>query len=200
MALYTKEELIDFETDIANCFNNKMIKSPIHLYSNNEEQMIRIFDELYSPGDWVLGTWRFHYQCLLAGVPKDLLKQSIIEGKSITLAFPEFKVLASAIVAGILPIALGTSLAIKKSGGSNKVLVFVGDMASETGTFHEVHKYAVNFDLPIWFIVEDNGLSVCTDTKKTWGAESSITESSKVKRYSYINKYPHAGSGSRIQF
>ena len=41
--LLTKEQLVDFETDIANCFNNAMIKAPIHLYDGNEEQMINIF-------------------------------------------------------------------------------------------------------------------------------------------------------------
>ena len=35
-----KQKLIDFETDIATCFNNAQIKAPIHLYSNNEEQLI----------------------------------------------------------------------------------------------------------------------------------------------------------------
>ena len=41
-------------------------------------------------------------------------------------------------------------------------------MASETGTFFENYKYAVNHDLPITFVVEDNNKSVCTDTRKVW--------------------------------
>ena len=28
----TKEQLIAFEDDIAECFNNAMIKAPVHLY------------------------------------------------------------------------------------------------------------------------------------------------------------------------
>ena len=42
---YTKEELIDFETDIAECFNNAQIKAPVHLYDGNEEQMIEMRKE-----------------------------------------------------------------------------------------------------------------------------------------------------------
>ena len=37
-------------------------------------------------------------------------------------------------------------------------------MTSETGIMHESLKYAENFNLPIKFIIEDNNLSVCTDT------------------------------------
>ena len=41
-------------------------------------------------------------------------------------------------------------------------------MTYETGVFHEVHKYAKNFNLPIHFIIEDNGLSTNTPTKIAW--------------------------------
>ena len=41
-------------------------------------------------------------------------------------------------------------------------------MTSETGIAHECIKYSRNKKLPIHFIVEDNGKSVCTDTRKTW--------------------------------
>ena len=39
----TKEDLIEFENDMAECFNASMIRAPIHLYNGNEEQMIDIF-------------------------------------------------------------------------------------------------------------------------------------------------------------
>jgi pyruvate dehydrogenase E1 component alpha subunit len=60
--LLTKEQLVEFETDIANCFNNSQIKAPVHLYDGNEEQMINIFKNVNSE-DWVFCTWRSHYQC-----------------------------------------------------------------------------------------------------------------------------------------
>ena len=41
--MYTEQDLIDFETDIADCFNNGMIKAPIHLYYGNEKQIIEVF-------------------------------------------------------------------------------------------------------------------------------------------------------------
>lgn len=197
MAKLSVKELIAFESDIADCFNKKMIKAPIHLYSNNEEKLINIFDSHIKDDDWVMCTWRSHYQCLLHGVPKEELKKAILEGKSITLAFPEYRILSSAIVGGILPIALGVALGIKRSGGTNKVIVFCGDMASYTGAFHEATSYACRNDLPILFVIEDNNLSVCTNTERTWGV---LFGKNKVISYYYTNKYPHAGSGERIQF
>ena len=41
-------------------------------------------------------------------------------------------------------------------------------MTSESGIAHECIKYAINYNLPIQFVIEDNNLSVCTDTLKTW--------------------------------
>ena len=199
--LYTKNELISFEEEIAECFNNSMIKSPIHLYYGNEDKMIEIFNDV-DKDDWVFCTWRSHYQCLLKGVDREIIKKDILDGKSITLCYPSHNIYSSAIVAGNIPIATGVALDIKRKGGSNKVWCFVGDMASETGTFFENWKYSVNHDLPITFIIENNHKSVCTDTLKTWGSEDLFfsKETRKIIYYEYETKYPHAGAGKRIQF
>jgi len=81
---------------------------------------------------------------------------------------------------------------------------FLGDMTAETGIAHECIKYATNFDLPIRFVVEDNGKSVCTDTFSAWGAENSSFagrgDHPKVVYYRYQTSYPHAGAGARVQF
>ena len=199
--LLTKEQLVDFETDIANCFNNAMIKAPVHLYDGNEEQMISIFKNV-KPEDWVFCSWRSHYQCLLKGVPQEQLKQDILDGKSITLCYPEYNIYSSAIVTGNIPIATGVALDIKRKGGTNHVWCFVGDMTSETGTFFENWKYAVNHDLPITYVIENNGKSVCTETHKVWNTDELYfaKETRKIIYYEYQTKYPHAGAGARIQF
>ena len=55
----TKEQLIAFEDDIASCFNNAMIKAPIHLYNGNEDEIIKIFRHI-NEDDWVMCSWRSH--------------------------------------------------------------------------------------------------------------------------------------------
>ena len=197
-----KIDLINFENDIANSFNEGKIRSPIHLYSNNEEFLIKFFKKI-KKNDWIFCSWRSHYQCLLKGVPAKKLKSEIINGKSISLCFIEHKVYSSAIVGGTLPIALGLATSFKRKKSKNKVYCFIGDMTSETGIAHECIKYATNKKLPIHFIIEDNRKSVCTDTRKTWSTKKLTYEnfSNKfVTYYKYKLKYPHAGAGKRVQF
>jgi pyruvate dehydrogenase E1 component alpha subunit len=206
---YTAQDLVNFEQEIADYFNKGMIRAPVHLYDNNEQQMIEIFKNVKEQ-DWIFCSWRSHYQCLLKGVPKQEIVQAILDGRSITLCFKEQNIFSSAIVGGQIPLAVGAALDIKLKGTDQTVWLFVGDMTAETGTMHEAIKFSINHDLPIQFIIEDNGKSVCTDTKKTWGYDNEQkTEAmlyaerfpQKVIYYKYnLNKWPHAGSGVRIQF
>lgn len=199
---WTPAELVAFEDQIAALFNAAKIKAPVHLYYGNEEKMIEVFRDI-SDDDWVMCSWRSHYQCLLKGVPPGELTEEIVAGRSISLCFPGQRIVSSAIVAGILPIAVGVAMGIKRSGGKNRVHCFMGDMTSETGIAHECIKYATNHQLPIRFIIEDNGKSVCTDTRETWKQNELSYEDGThplVVYYKYQTKYPHAGAGVRVQF
>ncbi len=200
--VWTPGELIAFEEEIAALFNAAKIKAPIHLYYGNEEKIIEVFREVQED-DWVICSWRSHYQCLLKGVPPEKLKEEIVAGRSISLCFPEQRIVSSAIVGGVLPIAVGVAMGIKRSGGKSRVHCFMGDMTSETGIAHECIKYATNYELPIRFIIEDNGKSVMTNTRETWRQQTLTYEDGKhplVVYYKYETKYPHAGAGVRVQF
>ena len=201
--MLTPEDLINFENDIAATFDSAEIRAPVHLYNNSEQEMINIFKEV-DEEDWIFCTWRSHYQCLLKGVPYAELKEAIVEGRSIGLCFPEYNIYSSGIVGGSIPIALGAALSLKLEDSTSKVWCFVGDMGSEHGLLSEAYKYARNHELPIKFIIEDNGKSVCTDTRKTWGCRSLTFENSDSKYVYYYkydgSKYPHAGAGKRVQF
>ena len=199
---WTAEDLIRFETEIADIFNQGRIRAPVHLASGNEKALIRIFRDV-KPRDWVMCSWRSHYHCLLKGVPTERVRAEILSGRSISLCFPEYHIVSSAIVGGIVPIALGVALGIRRRGGRERVHCFLGDMAAETGIAHECMKYARNHRLPIRFIVEDNGLSVRTDTRAAWNQQVLSHERARgpsVVHYRYRSKYPHAGAGVRVQF
>ena len=197
-----EKDLINFEDNIAKLFNEAKIKAPIHLYSGNEKFLINFFRKI-KKNDWVLCSWRSHYQCLLKGVPPKKITNEIIDGKSISLCFLDYKVYSSAIVGGSLPIAVGLALSLKRKKSKNKIYCFIGDMTSETGIAHECIKYSRNKNLPIHFIVEDNRKSVCTDTRKAWSKNKLTYENVSdkfVTYYKYKLKYPHAGAGQRVQF
>jgi len=198
-------DLIAFETSIADSFNRGEIRAPVHLTSGNEDALINYFRQV-KVSDWVCCQWRSHYHCLLKGVPEDELRAEIMAGRSISLCFPKQRVISSAIAGGILPIAVGIAMGIKREGGDEIVHAFVGDMMSQSGIFFECVNYANNFSLPIQFVVEDNKVSVCSDTLETWGKrpmwyhDLPYIRPGLVHYYRYESKYPHAGAGRRVQF
>jgi TPP-dependent pyruvate/acetoin dehydrogenase alpha subunit len=198
----TAQELIAFEDRVAELFNTGAIRAPVHLYSGNEQQMIEVFKDV-GRNDWVFCSWRSHYQCLLKGVPEDALLAEIVAGRSISLCFPEQRIYSSAIVGGVLPIAVGAAMAIARSGEDARVHCFMGEMTAESGIAHESIKYSRNHQLPIRFVVEDNEKSVCTDTREAWNQPKLSFEGVRdryVHYYRYSTKYPHAGAGVRVQF
>jgi len=172
----TKNDLINFETEVKEKYNNGDITAPVHLSSNNEEQLIEIFQYI-SDRDWVFSSWRNNYQR---------------------------KFYSTSIVGGGLPIALGVAKSLDLNeeetieGRLPKVWCFVGDMTFESGIFHEVYKYARNNDLPIEFVVEDNNLSTNTPTDETWGKKQEVPND--VIYYQYKSDYPHHGTGTWVMF
>jgi len=197
ITMLKKSDLINFEDDIKKVYDSGKIKAPIHLSGNNEDQLIKIFKKV-KKNDWVFSTWRNHYHALLKGIPKEWLKKEIIEGRSMGINNIKYKFYSSAIVGGILPIALGVGKSIQLKKKKNKVWVFIGDMTFETGIFHECYKYSKNFKLPIKFVVEDNNMSTNSPTDKVWFKKSLVPKG--VIKYNYKRKYPHHGTGGWVLF
>lgn len=204
---HTKASLKAFEAEIADLFNSGTIRAPVHLDGGNEKELLQIFEKI-GPNDWVLGSWRQHYHALLKGVPEPALMAEILKGRSISLSFPNYRILSSAIVAGICPIAVGLGMGIKLMGGKERVWAFVGDMTAETGLFYECAKYAHFQKLPVHWIVEDNGKSVTTNTREAcFGIKyQPLTYKQKLGRdwnidgYRYDLQWPHSGAGVRVNF
>ncbi len=203
--MITKDDLISFEKEIADIFATGIIRAPVHLRSGREDALIKIFkEEKIDQNDYIFGFWDSHELALLKGVPREALKESILQGNSIALCFPEYKVLCSGIVGSLMGTAVGTAWSLKNQKKSGRAYLFCGDMSAETGIFHEAVKYAVHFDLPVKFIVGDNGLSVMTDTREVWGSPDpwfkGTKYESKIIYFKYKNDYPHSGLGWKIKF
>jgi len=209
------KELSDYEDRIEKLYKQGEIRAPIHLSGGNERQVIDIFENI-KENDWVFSSYRCHYQALMKGISEEWLEKEIIAGRSMYIMDDKNKFYSSSIVPGQLPIALGVALAEKLKNSGNHVWAFCGDMAAETGVFHEVTKYAHGHNLPITFIVEDDGLSVYTPTKTVWGTSTFPSENGKLHslvnsnenshledriiRYSYERRYPHHGIGVWVEF
>lgn len=206
---WTVDQLQEFETRVASEFEQAKIRGPVHLSYGNEAPLIDLF-QYVNADDWVFSTWRNHYHALLHGVPADYLMDRVLKGHSIDFQAPDQRFYTSAIVAGIVPIAVGTALALKWSGEKRMVWCFVGDMTAESGTFYEALKYSARNELPIHFVIEDNGLSTNTPTQASWGTAhpgavrlgiDPWVAGRYLTYYQYERtKYPHQGVGKWISF
>lgn len=209
---WTVDKLINFEEEIASYFKKGLIRAPIHLSGGNEQQLIDLFAENNIDEDtWCLCTHRSHFHALLKGIRPELVKAEILAGRSMHLNFREYNFLTSAIVGGICPIAVGIATGIKMRGEDRRVWCFVGDAGAEMGIFHESKKYSKNFNLPVYFCVEDNLFSSNSPTKEIWGIKDDrppegkiLTlaewEKGKVLYYCYSRIWPHTGCGVWVKF
>src|SRR3990167_8020230 len=146
----TREDLIDFEISIKKLYEKGLIKSPIHLRSGNESQLINIFNKQNIDDKcWIVCNWASHLECLLKGVKKEELTEAILQNRSITLCFKKYKIISSSIVASIAPIAVGLSIGIKRKQSNEKIFCFLGEMSFLNGLAQESIRYAQNHELPI---------------------------------------------------
>ena len=185
----SKQELQAFEAEVAEAFAAGEIHGPIHLSGGNEEQLIDIFQNI-SRDDWIFSTWRSHFHALLHGVPREEVMRQIKLGRSMNLHSAAHRFYTSALVGGILPIAVGVAAALKRRNERRKVWCFIGDMAASLGIFEDAMN--LSGDLPITFIVEDNGFSTNTPTEACWSVGG------EVQHYTYTRTYPHTGVGKWI--
>jgi len=208
-----------FERRIAGLWEAGELRYLIHLSGGNEDELIRIFNEV-QPGDWVFSTHRNHYHYLLSGGSPERLEELIRTGNSMFVfekmgtgyRFPrnsEVNFLSSSVLAGTSAIAAGVAWQIKQSTVHSPqstvphVWCFLGDGEDE-GHFYEAVHMVDGWSLPCTFVIEDNNRSVDTDVRGRRGAwyVERWKEIECVRRYLYEPTYPHAGSGCRhhIQF
>lgn len=223
----TAQQLIDFVNEEVKAWEAGKIKAPCHFAGGNEDQLIEIFKEI-KPHDFVLGSHRNSYHALLHGVDPSKLMAEIMgdvsgpcNGRARSMGFidPTRNFYASAIVGGMCNIGVGIAWALKQEQDNFKndplnidefavkpptrhVWCFVGDGVLDGGHFWEALQYAVSWELPITFIVEDNDRATCTT--KSMRLERSHLDVDDINRYLkhyyYEPTYPHVGSGKYIAF
>ena len=71
-----------------------------------------------------------------------------------------------------LALADGAALAYKLKGEQKVALTFTGDGGTSEGDFHEALNVAAVWDLPVIFIIENNGYGLSTPTNEQYRCES----------------------------
>lgn len=208
---WTQTKLKQFEADLATKFEEGKINCPLHLSGGNEKELISIFKEI-EERDYVFSTHRAHYHYLLKGGDEQRLIDEILglesgvckgQGRSMHLFDASIKFYTSAIVGGLLSMAVGVAMGIKQltpdKNNREHVWCFLGDGAEDSGWFVECVRLANGRDLPITFIVEDNDFSIDVPKKQRWHNYVPV-ESNNVLHYTYNRIYPHVGIGKNVSF
>lgn len=163
-----------FEEKIIALYPQQQMRCPVHL-SIGQEATAAGMCEALSRKDIVFTNHRSHGHYVAKG--GSLLKMMAELygresgccggiGGSMHVMDPSVGVLATIpIVAGIIPIAVGTAFAHKMDRTGVVTTVFLGDAAIEEGVFHESVNFAVLKSLPIIFFCENNLYSVYTPLK-----------------------------------
>lgn len=193
----TKQDLIDFESNVARIYETGTLPFLFHLSGGNEDQLLDIFSKI-SEGDYVISNHRNHYHALLHGIPADKLLSDISSGRSMFVYDRKRNFFTSAILGGTPAIAAGVALALKRKGSAKKVWCFVGDGSEDNGHLYEAARYVDGMDLPCTYIIEDNDRSVDTTKAGRWGANVQPTTARCIQRYTYNITYPHARTPAKV--
>jgi len=169
------------EEKIRQHYMENEMKTPMHMSMGEEAIAVGVCHAL-KVEDQVFATYRSHAIYLaktqniddffaeMYGKDTALLKG---KGGSMHMCAPECGFMGtSAIVASIIPVAIGAAFANKQQGNSKLVIVFFGDGALDEGAFWESLNVACLMKLPVLFVCEDNGFAVHTATSKRQGYAS----------------------------
>lgn len=159
------------EREIARRYSDQKMRTPVHLSIGQEFAAVGVCGAL-GPDDLVVSTHRSHAHYLAKG---GNLNAFIAElhgkatgcsggfGGSMHLVDRACGFYGStSIVGGTIPVGVGLAFAKVQKKEPGIVVVFHGDAAIEEGVWHESVNFAVLKQLPVLFVVENNGMSCYT--------------------------------------
>ena len=160
-----------FEEKIEELVNSATIGGFVHLYIGEEAVATGVCANLKDT-DYISSTHRGHGHLIAKGGDVKLMMAELFgkttgyckgKGGSMHIADLDLGILgANGIVGGGPPIAVGAALTAKYNETENVSVSFFGDGASNQGTVHEAMNLASVLQLPVVFVVENNGYGEMT--------------------------------------
>ena len=170
-AYRTMRTIREFEERLHVDFGRGDIPGFVHLYAGEEAAGTGIMTHL-GDGDRIASTHRGHGHCIAKGVDVVAMMKEIYgrkggacngKGGSMHIAdLSKGMMGANGILGAGAPLACGAALAAKFRGKGEVAISFVGDGASNQGTFLESLNLAAVWNLPAIFVVENNGYAEST--------------------------------------
>ena len=189
MASPNKEMLLDwyrqmvlireFEETCHQLYEEKRITGVyMHLYSGHEASGVGSMAAL-RPTDHVITAYRDHGIALILGVDPNIIMAEMMgkktgtsggKGGSMHLASKEHNFWGGyAIVGGHLPLAAGIAMEARYHGKDDVTMTYIGDGATNNGYFHEALNMSAIWDLPVIWIIENNGYGMGTEVERASG-------------------------------
>lgn len=155
-----------FEEVVAEANSAKEVRGLLHLSAGAEAVSVGIAS-LLAENDRLYSTHRPHGHFVAMGVhPKAVFAElagretGLCRGRGGSMhLMSDRAVMATGVVAGTLPIAVGHAMALDPP---NLVVVYFGDGAAQNGAFHESLNIAALWKAPVLFACENNGVAEFT--------------------------------------
>ncbi|GAA1991486.1 thiamine pyrophosphate-dependent dehydrogenase E1 component subunit alpha [Kitasatospora viridis] len=149
------------------------IPGAVHLYAGQEAIAAGVCAHLGTT-DYVGSTHRGHGHAIAKGSDTTAMMLEVYgragglcggKGGSMHIADPQRGLLgANGIAAGGVPMVCGAGLSARLRGTGQVAVAFLGDGAANQGAFLESLNLAAVWQLPVVFVVEDNGYAQATGT------------------------------------
>ena len=160
-----------FEEAIHDLYLNGVLHGTAHLGIGEEATAVGVCHAL-KQSDLILSTHRGHSQALAKGMDINAMMAEILgketgackgKGGSMHIADIDVGVLvANGVLGANAPIACGAALVSKKRNEDKIVVCFYGDGASNLGAIHEAMNLAAVWNLPLLFVLVNNGYGIST--------------------------------------
>ena len=173
----------EFEERLHADFARGDIPGFVHLYAGEEASAAGIMLHL-NDNDRIASTHRGHGHCIAKGVDVKAMMAEIYgkatgacrgKGGSMHIAdLSKGMMGANGILGAGAPLACGAALAAQKLGHKGVGISFVGDGASNQGMFLESLNLAAVWNLPVIFVVENNGYAESTAVEWAVASDSYV--------------------------
>lgn len=157
----------------------------LHLYSGQEAVAVGTIS-LIGENDHIITAYRDHGHALAVGMSMNECMAELFgkqtgcsKGKGGSMHFfaPDKNYWGGhGIVGGQTPLGLGIAYGLKYKGLTGCCLCYLGDGAINQGPFHESLNLAALWDLPVIYIIENNGYSMGTSQKRSSAYKNNLAE------------------------
>ena len=165
-----------FEEKCAQLYGQQKIKGFCHLYIGQEAVVAGTYSAI-TPEDSGITAYRDHGHALACGLSPESIMAELYgkatgcskgKGGSMHLFSKEHRFFGGhGIVGGQVPLGAGIAFAEKYLETGKVNICFMGDGAVRQGALHETFNMAMLWNLPVVFVIENNGYAMGTSVQRT---------------------------------